>query len=134
QAPGQVPAVLDREPALLPERVSPSQELQVRLGGGRGRSLLSQLAAGLVDRHRRVRALVRIDSHDHHHRVPSSSKGKGTGRWAHLSGGEATLLSSHAGRFFMSERRQEAWCPRRTASEEPTPRTPASMTLTASVH
>src|SRR5207244_7394011 len=37
----------------------------------------------------------------------------GTGRRAHLSGGEATLLSSHAGRSRTSEGRQKACCPRR---------------------
>src|SRR5215203_5166026 len=46
----------------------------------------------------------------------SPRRANGTGRWAHLSGGEATLLSSHAGRFRMSEGRQEPWGPRRTRS------------------
>jgi hypothetical protein len=40
----------------------------------------------------------------------------GTGRWAHLSGGDATLLSSHAGRFRASGSRQKACCPRGTPS------------------
>src|SRR5690606_7757646 len=43
---------------------------------------------------------------------PFTSSGRdGTGRWAHLSGGDATLLSSHAGRFPASGGRQKACCP-----------------------
>src|SRR5690606_28490204 len=41
----------------------------------------------------------------------TSSGRDGTGRWAHLSGGDATLLSSHAGRFPASGGRQKACCP-----------------------
>src|SRR3972149_9870384 len=37
----------------------------------------------------------------------SPRRDNGTGRWAHLSGGGATLLSSHAGRAPTSEGRQE---------------------------
>ena len=43
---------------------------------------------------------------------PFTSSGRdGTGRWAHLSGGDATLLSSHAGRFPASGGRQKPCCP-----------------------
>src|SRR5581483_457763 len=45
-------------------------------------------------------------------RYPPSRR-VGTGRWAHLSGGDATLLSSHAGRSPTSEGRHKACCPRR---------------------
>ena len=86
QAPGQVPAVLDREATLRPEPIGPPQELEVGLRRRGGGALLTELATDLVDRHRRVCSFVCVDAHDHHGRVPFSSKGKrnrsvGTPQW-----------------------------------------------------
>src|SRR3954451_22467844 len=63
---------------------------------------------------------------------------KRTGRWAHLSGGDATLLSSHAGRFAASGGRQKACCPRRAPTlrakppDEHQPDTEATVRSTTS--
>jgi hypothetical protein len=71
ESPRQVPAVLDRPHPLGAEPVGPADELQVvRARGGLGRAA-RELAAVLVDHHRRVGALVRVDPDDHHDRVAS---------------------------------------------------------------
>ena len=82
----QVSTVLDREATVRPERMDPADELQVRLRRRGPCRLLSEPAARLVDHHRGVGALVRVDAHDHHRRVPFSSKGTrnrsvGTPQW-----------------------------------------------------
>ena len=54
----------------------------------------------------------------------------GTGRWAHLSGGEATLLSSHAGRFRRPGVGKKHAVHEGHPAYEPNPRTTTSLTLT----
>ncbi|WP_237769063.1 hypothetical protein, partial [Actinopolymorpha cephalotaxi] len=60
----------------------------------------AELTTEVVDRDDGVAALVSIDSeYDHGTCLPLHSvMGDRTGRWAQLSWGDATLLSSHAGR------------------------------------
>src|SRR5437899_2772390 len=92
------------------------------------------LVTGAVDRHDGVGALVRIESNDDHVRV-SLLKGwrQRTGRWTRLSGGVATLLSSHAGRSDVPDGRHYAWRPHRFGGHgayEPTRRTQRRVTLT----
>jgi hypothetical protein len=93
----QVPAVLHGPQPLLPELLSPAQQPEMVLAGGAGRAL-AELTAELVDRDDGVGALVRIDAQDHHGLVSLRSGMTPTGRRAPLSRGDATLLSSHAGR------------------------------------
>src|SRR5918994_5165267 len=57
-----------------------------------------ELAASLVDCDGGVAALVRVDPQNHHGPVSLHDGATRTGRRAHLSGGDATLLSSHSGR------------------------------------
>ena len=73
QAAGQMPAVLHRPAALGSEPVGPPHQLQVRFRGGGQRSLRVELSPGVVDRHHRVGALVRVDAQDDHPPVPSFS-------------------------------------------------------------
>ncbi|BCJ84526.1 hypothetical protein MTY81_58990 [Mycolicibacterium sp. TY81] len=72
--------------------------------GGGFDDLLTELAADLVDRNKGVGALVDIGSNDDHERCLLSSEVDeakvGPAGRTHLSGGGATLLSSHAGRSF----------------------------------
>src|SRR6185436_16473730 len=104
---------------------------EVRFRGRGFRGLRTQLPPYLVDRHHRVGALVGIDPQDHHP-VPSLCW-IGTGRRARLSGGDATLLSSHAGRSCTSEGRQKSICPLKgilAMSQPPGLSDTASLTLT----
>jgi integrase len=97
QPPREMPAVLDRPPAIKAKLLGPTQHVEMISCGGRVRGLLAQLAAGRVDRDDGVGALVPINPKYQHGLVTFHSVTR-TGRWAHLSEGDATLLSSHTGR------------------------------------
>ena len=60
------PTVLDRPAPLTTDTASPPQQLQMRLGSRRLNRLLRYLTADLVDRHHRVRTLVRVHAEYHH--------------------------------------------------------------------
>jgi hypothetical protein len=104
---------------------------QVVLARGRLRRQRPELASHRVDRHyvwvRLCASIPRVTMDW----SPFTRwvNGDGTGRWAHLSGGDAALLSSHAGRSRASRDRQKAWCPRRHGRYEPNPGAQTSLTL-----
>src|SRR3954449_8324332 len=92
-------AVLDRPHALASQPTRPAQrgQLTARVRGHRPRR--QHAPSRGVQRGQRVRPLVRVGpDHDHEHRpfVGLTSDDRTAGR-THLSGGDATLLSGHAG-------------------------------------
>jgi hypothetical protein len=98
QAPGEVPAVLDRPHPFLAELPGPAQTSPVPNLISPDLDLPSQHASGAVDCGQRMRALVDIRSdHDHYLRPFVGCHQWTNLRWTNLSRGEATLLSSHAG-------------------------------------
>jgi hypothetical protein len=74
QAAGHLPTVLHRETPLRP-LPRPAQRLSVTLRSRR-HCLHRQLAAQLIDRHQRMRALVRVDP-NHHHELRSLVRARG---------------------------------------------------------
>jgi len=94
-----VAAVFDRPETVAAELFGPGQQAQMIDGRGSD-GAFAEFAPGFIDRNDGVAALVRVDAENHHARVSCLSPvgGDRTGRRAHLSGGDATLLSSHAGR------------------------------------
>src|SRR5262245_8496478 len=94
-----MPAVLDRPHTRGGEPMRPAQRLEMSRLASSDRALAQNLARPRVHRHQRVVALVRIrPDHDHLHRpFVWMSTDEADLRRTNLTGGDATLLSSHAG-------------------------------------
>jgi hypothetical protein len=77
-----------------------------------------------------MRPLVRIDPQHHHGHVAFLHQGDPGPAGRHSSvGGNATLLSSQAGRSTPPKGRQKACKPRKHGAYEPTPQAQASLTM-----
>ena len=136
EAPGQVPAVLHRPAPLVATRAAPPSA--AARGDQRSSSRSSLVASCRPTSSTATTVWVRLCASIP--RVimvqsPFTSSGRdGTGRWAHLSGGDATLLSSHAGRSSRVRGRAESMMATKgTDAYEPSPRTKTSLTLTATL-
>jgi hypothetical protein len=98
-APGDVTAVLDRpHTPLVRKLVRPAPRAQHPLGIRMHRTRRDDPAGSRIHRGERMRALVGVRANHHHVLVPSSNEPvEADLRRTHLSRGDATLLSSHAG-------------------------------------
>src|SRR5437588_8510710 len=128
-----MPAVLDRPDDVRPETFpSPHHRLGMP-DRDRCDDLLAELATRLVDGDEGVRALVYIGSNNNHGGCLHSLRGDGwAGRRTNLSGGDATLLSSHAGRSFTPDAgKTHARQPE--GSTDPTSQTPGDQDPTTAI-
>src|ERR1700733_16314101 len=135
-----MPAILDRPHHLVAETFPrPHHGLGMTRGNGPD-GLLADLAPHLVDGDECMAVLVHIVSNNNHGGCLHSLRGDGwAGRRTNLSGGDATLLSSHAGRPFTPdadkthERQPEGSTHRKSQTpgdQDPTPATCGNLTLT----